>query len=290
MENLILIDIGGTTIKFGLNTGEKLELLPAKKTPKTLPEFYQCLEETVNELKKQVPIKGVALSCPGAVDQKTGVIGGDSALPYIHGFDIRSELKKRFGLPVSIENDANCAALAEMASGAGKKVKDAIFLVIGTGVGGALVEDKKLHHGAHLLGGEFGYLLLGQEMTVSQIVSPVSIAERYNAKTRQALSGKEVFAKAQTGDKIASVEVDNALQTLALLIYNLQYSFDPELFIIGGAISKNPALISMLEPKLAKLRQKVKAAKLEPKLAVCHYYEQANLLGAAINFKKMMER
>ena len=290
MENLILIDIGGTTIKFGLNTGEKLELLPAKKTPKTLPEFYQCLEETVNELKKQVPIKGVALSCPGAVDQKTGVIVGDSALPYIHGFDIRSELKKRFGLPVSIENDANCAALAEMASGAGKKVKDAIFLVIGTGVGGALVVDKKLHHGAHLLGGEFGYLLLGQEMTVSQIVSPVSIAERYNAKTRQALSGKEVFAKAQTGDKIASVEVDNALQTLALLIYNLQYSFDPELFIIGGAISKNPALISMLEPKLAKLRQKVKAAKLEPKIAVCHYYEQANLLGAAINFKKMMER
>ena len=267
-----------------------MELLPAKKTPKTLPEFYQCLEETVNELKKQVTIKGVALSCPGAVDQKTGVIGGDSALPYIHGFDIRSELKKRFGLPVSIENDANCAALAEMASGAGKKVKDAIFLVIGTGVGGALVVDKKLHHGAHLLGGEFGYLLLGQEMTVSQIVSPVSIAERYNAKTRQALSGKEVFAKAQTGDKIASVEVDNALQTLALLIYNLQYSFDPELFIIGGAISKNPALISMLEPKLAKLRQKVKAAKLEPKIAVCHYYEQANLLGAAINFKKMMER
>lgn len=176
-----------------------------------------------------------------------------------------------------------------MASGAGKKVKDAIFLVIGTGVGGALVVDKKLHHGAHLLGGEFGYLLLGQEMTVSQIVSPVSIAERYNAKTRQALSGKEVFTKAQTGDKIASVEVDNALQTLALLIYNLQYSFDPELFIIGGAISKNPALIPMLEPKLAKLRQKVKAAKLEPKIAVCRYYEQANLLGAAINFKKMME-
>ena len=223
---MFIFYIAGTTIKFGLNTGEKLELLPAKKTPKTLPEFYQCLEETVNELKKQVPIKGVALSCPGAVDQKTGVIGGDSALPYIHGFDIRSELKKRFGLPVSIENDANCAALAEMASGAGKKVKDAIFLVIGTGVGGALVVDKKLHHGAHLLGGEFGYLLLGQEMTVSQIVSPVSIAERYNAKTRQALSGKEVFAKAQTGDKIASVEVDNALQTLALLIYNLQYSLD----------------------------------------------------------------
>ncbi|WP_326516493.1 ROK family protein [Ligilactobacillus murinus] len=289
MENLILIDIGGTTIKFGLKQGSNLEVLPAKPTPKTLAEFYQCLEETVNELKKQVPIKGVALSCPGAVDQKTGVIGGDSALPYIHGFDIRSELKKRFGLPVSIENDANCAALAEMASGAGKKVKDAIFLVIGTGVGGALVENKRIRHGAHLLAGEVGYLLLGQEMTVSQAVSPVSLAERYNAKTRQNISGKEVFKKALAGDELAKAEVKQAMQTLATLIYDLQYSFDPELFIIGGAISKNEQLLPMLRAHLAKIKEHVEIAEVLPEITVCKYHEQANLLGAAINFEHKME-
>lgn len=64
------------------------------------------------------------------------MIKGASALPYIHNFKIQAELEKYFDLPVSLENDANCAALAEMVDGAGKAVKDAIFLVIGTGVGG----------------------------------------------------------------------------------------------------------------------------------------------------------
>lgn len=136
MDNLILIDIGGTTIKFGIKQGPNLEVLPAKPTPKTLAEFYTCLEAVVASLKKQYPIQGVAISSPGAVDQKTGVIKGASALPYIHNFKIQAELEKHFDLPVSLENDANCAALAEMVDGAGKAVKDAIFLVIGTGVEG----------------------------------------------------------------------------------------------------------------------------------------------------------
>lgn len=289
MENLILIDIGGTTIKFGIKQGPNLEVLPAKPTPKMLAEFYTCLEAVVASLKKQYPIQGVAISSPGAVDQKTGVIKGASALPYIHNFKIQAELEKRFDLPVSLENDANCAALAEMVDGAGKAVKDAIFLVIGTGVGGALVENKRIRHGAHLLAGEVGYLLLGQEMTVSQAVSPVSLAKRYNTKTGRNISGKEVFERAQAGDEVAQAEVEQAMQTLATLLYELQYSFDPELFIIGGAISKNEQLLPLLRAHLAKIKEHVEIADVMPEITVCKYHEQANLLGAAINFEHKME-
>lgn len=289
MENLILIDIGGTTIKFGIKQGPNLEVLPAKPTPKMLAEFYTCLEAVVASLKKQYPIQGVAISSPGAVDQKTGVIKGASALPYIHNFKIQAELEKRFDLPVSLENDANCAALAEMVDGAGKAVKDAIFLVIGTGVGGALVENKRIRHGAHLLAGEVGYLLLGQEMTVSQAVSPVSLAKRYNTKTGRNISGKEVFERAQAGDEVAQAEVEQAMQTLATLLYDLQYSFDPELFIIGGAISKNEQLLPLLRAYLAKIKEHVEIADVMPEITVCKYHEQANLLGAAINFEHKME-
>lgn len=289
MENLILIDIGGTTIKFGIKQGPNLEVLPAKPTPKMLAEFYTCLEAVVASLKKQYPIQGVAISSPGAVDQKTGVIKGASALPYIHNFKIQAELEKRFDLPVSLENDANCAALAEMVDGAGKAVKDAIFLVIGTGVGGALVENKRIRHGAHLLAGEVGYLLLGQEMTVSQAVSPVSLAKRYNTKTGRNISGKEVFERAQAGDEVAQAEVEQAMQTLATLLYDLQYSFDPELFIIGGAISKNEQLLPLLRAHLAKIKEYVEIADVMPEITVCKYHEQANLLGAAINFEHKME-
>lgn len=289
MENLILIDIGGTTIKFGIKQGPNLEVLPAKPTPKMLAEFYTCLEAVVASLKKQYPIQGVAISSPGAVDQKTGVIKGASALPYIHNFKIQAELEKYFDLPVSLENDANCAALAEMVDGAGKAVKDAIFLVIGTGVGGALVENKRIRHGAHLLAGEVGYLLLGQEMTVSQAVSPVSLAKRYNTKTGRNISGKEVFERAQAGDEVAQAEVEQAMQTLATLLYDLQYSFDPELFIIGGAISKNEQLLPLLRAHLAKIKEHVEIADVMPEITVCKYHEQANLLGAAINFEHKME-
>lgn len=289
MDNLILIDIGGTTIKFGIKQGPNLEVLPAKPTPKMLAEFYTCLEAVVASLKKQYPIQGVAISSPGAVDQKTGVIKGASALPYIHNFKIQAELEKYFDLPVSLENDANCAALAEMVDGAGKAVKDAIFLVIGTGVGGALVENKRIRHGAHLLAGEVGYLLLGQEMTVSQAVSPVSLAKRYNTKTGRNISGKEVFERAQAGDEVAQAEVEQAMQTLATLLYDLQYSFDPELFIIGGAISKNEQLLPLLRAHLAKIKEHVEIADVMPEITVCKYHEQANLLGAAINFEHKME-
>ena len=103
MENLILIDIGGTTIKFGIKQGPNLEVLPAKPTPKMLAEFYTYLEAVVASLKKQYPIQGVAISSPGAVDQKTGVIKGASALPYIHNFKIQAELEKYFDLPVSLD-------------------------------------------------------------------------------------------------------------------------------------------------------------------------------------------
>ena len=93
----------------------------------------------VEQAKKEHIIQGVAISSPGAVNKNTGVIEGASALPYIHGFNIQSELETLFALPVSIENDANCAALAEVAFGAAKGCTTALLLVLGTGVGLSLI-------------------------------------------------------------------------------------------------------------------------------------------------------
>lgn len=284
MEELILIDIGGTTIKFGVMHKGELEVFNAVKTPKTLAGFYEVLTTNVTELKKSYPAKGVAISSPGAVDKKEGVIKGASAIPYIHNFKIQKKLSELFDLPVSLENDANCAALAEIYTGAGKDANNAIFLVIGTGLGGAVVIDKKVYHGSHLLAGEFGYRLTADDMIVSQAVSPVSLAKRYTEKTGKNVTGKEVFELAKTGDEFAELEVDRAVKVLANLIYDLQYSFDPELFIIGGAISENKDLIPMIEQELTKILQKVKIVDLMPKLTVCHHRKNANLLGAALDF------
>ena len=84
-----------------------------------------------------------------------------------------------FGVPVSVENDANCAALAEVWLGAARDVQNALFIVIGSGIGGAVIVNRQLFKGKNLFGGEFGYMLLDAENTLSRLGSPVQVAERY---------------------------------------------------------------------------------------------------------------
>lgn len=286
MSNLGLIDIGGTSIKFAVMKDGQLEKLEPVKTPQTLDEFYQALTTKVNLMKDQYQIVGVGISSPGAVNKKTGVVEGASAIPYIHNFEIQQALSKRFGLPVSMENDANCAALAELDSGAGKDVSSLLFLIIGTGVGGSVIINHQIWHGAHLFGGEFGFTLVDNENTLSNLATSVGVAQRYNANFKPVTnySGKEVFDLADHGDARAQKEVQTMYYSLAKGIYNLQYSFDPELIVLGGAVSNNPHLIPEVDKEIEKIRKVVKIASIKPEIVPCKYTDEANLRGAAVDF------
>ncbi|GEO58990.1 ROK family protein [Companilactobacillus bobalius] len=286
MSNLGLIDIGGTSIKFAVMKNGQLEKLEPVKTPQTLEEFYQTLTAKVNTMKTQYQITGVGISSPGAVNKKTGVVEGASAIPYIHNFEIQQALSERFDLPVSMENDANCAALAELDSGAGKDVSSLLFLIIGTGVGGSVIINHQIWHGAHLFGGEFGFTLVDNKNTLSNLATSVGVAQRYNANSKPVTnySGKEVFDLADHGDARAQKEVQTMYYSLAKGIYNLQYSFDPELIVLGGAVSNNPHLIPEVEKEVEKIRKVVKIASIKPEIVPCHYTDESNLRGAAVDF------
>ena len=204
--SLLTIDIGGTSIKYARFADGKLGEEGAFGTPDNLDQFYQSLAAVVEQFKENSDVCGVAISSPGAVNKATGVIEGASALPYIHDFDIHAELEKRFGLPVSIENDANCAALAEVKFGAAKGLSDVLLLVLGTGVGGSVVMNGKVHHGKHLFGGEFGFMLMDDEHSFSTLGTTIRMAERYNKRTGETLDAIEIFEKAFNGDEIANEE------------------------------------------------------------------------------------
>lgn len=286
MSNLGLVDIGGTSIKFAVMKDDQLEKLEPVKTPQTLEEFYQVLTNKVDSMKAQYQITGVGISSPGAVNKKTGVVEGASAIPYIHNFEIQQALSKRFDLPVSMENDANCAALAELDSGAGRDVSSLLFLIIGTGVGGSVIINHQIWHGAHLFGGEFGFTLVDDKSTLSNFATSVGVAQRYNANSKPITnySGKEVFDLADHGDTRAQKEVQTMYYSLAKGIYNLQYSFDPELIVLGGAVSNNPHLIPEVNKEIEKIRKVVKIASIKPEIVPCHYTDEANLRGAAVDF------
>lgn len=281
--NLAAIDIGGTTIKIATWKDNQLQDKHAIDTPKDLNGFYKALTEEVNKIKKDTKIEGVAISSPSAVNKKTGIIGGSSAIPYIHNFKIVDKLEKRFGLPVSIENDANSAALGELAEGSGKGCDSMAFFVIGTGIGGALIINQKVWHGAHLFSGEFGYMIMGAH-TLSELASPVAMANRYNERTGKHLDGKTIFELADKDDSVVSDERQTLIHALAVAIYNIQHSFDPEKIVLGGGISNNPELIPLLNKEIDRLRDGLDLVTLKPDIVLCKLKSDANLRGAVADF------
>lgn len=284
--SLLTIDVGGTSIKYALFRKGALSQKGSFPTPTSLTAYYEVLTELVKNYEQLYQITGVAISSPGAVNKTTGAIEAASALPYIHHFDIRGELEARFVLPVSMENDANCAALAELKFGAAKGMKDVIFMVLGTGVGGAIVIDGKIRHGQHLFGGELGFMLMDDTHSFSELGTTIGMANRYKARTGKDLTGEAIFNLAHAGEEIAQEEMTVFLFNVAKGIFNLAYAFDPECIVIGGGVSQAEWLIPELEKELQKMLNKFRIAPFLPVIKACQYRNDANLVGAAVDFQQ----
>lgn len=280
------LDIGGTSIKVALsdkdgNLIEKDTLYPSHE----LKEFTDTIVNWVNGMKNQYDIKGVAISSPGAVDTNSGIVGGASAVPCIHGPNWKEILSERLNLNISIENDANCVALAEIFSGSAKEVNDILFVVCGSGIGGSIIKDKKIHHGKHLYGGEFGFMIMedndGEYKTFSEVASTMSFVRKARKHFNdESLDGKDVFNKAQNGDEFCKEIIDRFYSELAKGIYNLQYMYDPELILIGGSISDRDDFVISLNEKIDNILEKIKIAEIKPEIRTCTYRKDANLIGA----------
>ncbi|MCG4456400.1 ROK family protein [Erysipelothrix rhusiopathiae] len=275
-----VFDWGGTSVKYALWDEETLSDHGAFKTPKTWENMKLEMLERVKPYQDKVA--GIAISSPGSVDIQRGIIGGLSAIDYIHDFEIVKEMETLFGLPVSIENDANCAALAESWRGVAKDLKNILFVVIGTGIGGAVIVDGSLQRGSQRFAGEFGCMVFDGVNTWSMAGTAVHMAERYCVRKgleKDAVSGEEVFNRADH-DPIASEEVNNFYDSLALGLYNLQFTLDPDCIVLGGGVSKYSELIPELNRRIKNLLKAAQLENLNINLKACAYHNDANLIGA----------
>ncbi|MDU2703142.1 MAG: ROK family protein [Clostridium sp.] len=256
------LDIGGTSIKVGIS--DKNGNLTNKGNLKISDEFSVIIDGIVNwieEIRKSYDIEGIAISAPGAVNSKTGVIGGASALPCIHGPNWKEVLCEKTGLPISIENDANCAALAESFSGKGKDLNDILFVVCGT-------EESN-----------------GEYLNFSEVASTMSfvrkVRKHYNDDS---WNGESIFEAAEKGDEVCRGAIDTFYKNLAKGIFNLQHIYDPEIILLGGAISNREDFIDRINEKLLIIREKINIDTLMPNIDTCTHKKDANLVGALANF------
>ena len=295
MKAYMVFDIGGTYIKYAVMDETAKKLKSGKlMTPKDgLEVFLQTLQRIVEQYSDDFELQGIAVSSPGAVDVKTGFIGGASAIPYIHGVNMTGLIKERTGLQTAIENDANCAALAEGWLGAAKGSDYYICIVIGTGIGGSIVLNQSILRGATLHGGEFGYMIMGAPFqeplqgTWSLVASTHALVEEVKKGKllgKGKLDGEEVFRLAEEGDSIAQECLTEFYKRLAIGIYNLKYALDPEKILIGGGISRQQDVIAGINRELKGLRNDISTLHIE--VEACQFGNDANLIGALFHFLK----
>lgn len=296
MRNFMVFDIGGSSTKWSI-IDEVGEFNESGKfsCPNTAEEFFSELIKITNEMKAKHDVKGIAISAPGAVDGETGLIGGVTAIPYIHGPNFKEILKEGTGLNAELENDANCAALGECWLGAGKDNNDLAFVVCGSGIGGAIVKDKKVHVGIHKHGGEFGYCPINFDFvdgkpkfnTWSKSGSTTALARnvaKLKGLDEGSIDGVDVFELCNKGDEIAIQEVNKYYFIMAVGIYNIQYTYDPEVIILGGAISEREDYVEEINKRLDIMMDGDLEGKIKPVLKICKYGNDANKLGALCNY------
>lgn len=287
----IAIDIGGSFIKFGV-LNEQYEILFKDKieTPQkaTIGDLYSTLDNIIKPLLLDYAIQGIAVSAPGVVTDQ-GTVEGASAVRCIHGPNIKEDLQSFYQLPVSIENDANCAALAEVMAGSAKGLSDVLFVVCGTGIGGAVISNGKLHKGRNLMAGEFGLMMQydheqSRLSSFSSLASTGSLAARASKAMGRTLFGQEVFDLADAGDEVCKTHVASFYSHLALLLTNVQSVYDPELIVVSGGVTERQLFAQELESAIATINDQRGSLAIETAIKIATFKNDANLIGALSKF------
>ncbi|MCD5001909.1 ROK family protein [Enterococcus saccharolyticus] len=281
---ILTIDIGGSSVKSAIYT-DKLEDRNHFFSPPSLNEMQVKLDQLISYYLEQYPIEAIAFSVPGIPNHDTGRVEGVSSLRYIHQFDFISYFSEKYQRPIYFENDANCACKAEVQLGIAGEVKNALFMVIGTGIGGTIISNGQILSGEHAYGGEFGMMLIDGRHELSELGSAVHMARKYSILKGKSYTGEEVFALADQGEIDAVAATEKLYHYLALGIYNLQYMIDPEYIVLGGGITKRRNLLKHILRKLDEIMNYGQVCPITPKIRLAKFGNDANLIGAALTVK-----
>lgn len=253
----LVLDIGGSSIKYALMT-ECVEFLEKGKvaTPQdSIESFVNVIGDLYDKYKDK--IEGIAISMPGLIDSKNGYARTGGWLRYNDDKYIVKILQERCPTKITIQNDAKSAALAEVWKGSLKEYNDGIVVVLGTGVGGAVVKDRKILNGKHFFAGEFSYIwtdttfaidstdnMWGYVNGASALNGAVAMAKNL---AKEEVDGFKVFEFVNSGDKEAIDVLDKFTYQLAAQLYNLHCVLDTEVIAIGGGISEQDILIEYIQ-------------------------------------------
>ncbi|WP_162011359.1 ROK family protein [Streptococcus sp. S784/96/1] len=285
----LAIDIGGTAVKYGLIDDKGL-IVERYETPTEAhlggPHILELVCSLVVSFKEKAELKGVAISSAGMVDPVKGeIFYAGPQIPNYAGTQFKKVIEERFNLPCEIENDVNCAGLAESISGAGKGSSLSLCLTIGTGIGGCLIQGGQIFHGSSYSACEVGYIPLpnGAFQDIASTTALVKTVAEATGDDVSDWNGRRVFTEARSGNDICRSAISQLVKNLALGIASICYVVNPEIVILGGGIM---AQEDYLRPELEAMLKEVLVPSIAEKtqLAFAQHQNDAGMLGAYYHF------
>jgi len=259
---VIGVDLGGTNTRTALvgrdgNLLDKqsVETLAAEGHEKVIAKLIGNIErQRANAGRHGRAVAAVGVGAPGVIHEQTGVVVKSPNFPDWNNLPLKRTLEESLRLPVFVENDANAAALGEQWRGAAMDVGSMIFLTLGTGVGGGIVLDGRIWHGADGMAGEVGHMTIvpegrtcgcGNTGCLEMYASSRGIVMTYKemaaaqgtvSAERQQITSAQVYQAAREGDARALRAMQEMGRSLGIGIANLINIFNPEMVVIGGRV------------------------------------------------------
>lgn len=230
---IVGVDIGGTSIGAGCIVDKKIIRTYSLPTgaERTAEEILETLYEVIE--KVMLPeTKAIGVGVPGLINAGKGEIVKISNIPAWNGLGLVKKISARFNIPVYIENDANCFALGEKHFGKGQKFNNMVAVALGTGVGGGIIINNKLHSGLFGGAGEVGHM--PYKDSIFEAYCGSGFFNKINT-----ITGKELYDKAMKGDKDALALFNEFGHHIGKLVTTILYILAPDAIIFGGSISKS---------------------------------------------------
>jgi fructokinase len=247
------IDLGGTKIEgVILDSLEKAEPLCRLRVDTNAALGYEHIVSQaaalIDELSHKTGLKpaSIGVGHPGVLDPKTQLLK-NSNTQCLNGRPFKRDFEKRIGVPAKLANDANCFALAEACYGAGRDANVVFGVIMGTGVGGGIVFNRKVHHGAQGIAGEWGHNVLdpngppcycGKHGCVERMICGPALEELYERHSGSRLRLAEIVKRAEMAEDAAAVKtVDHLIHWFGRAITVVINILDPDCIVLGGGVS-----------------------------------------------------
>ncbi|UFU00625.1 ROK family protein [Radiobacillus kanasensis] len=294
-KKYIAFDIGGTRVKHSLlfEDGTFIEKNQYNTSTTDLQQLLADMVRTIEQYKSSHRVCGIGISMPGFINIETGHAETAGSVTALEDKNLKTLLEQKVNLPVEVENDGNCVALAEMLNGNARDSQNFICITIGTGIGGGIVLNGSILHGHSFRGGEFGFMVTQKGANGREIWhhngSTSSLVEEYKKlkgiNPDSTIAGEVIFEEAAKDNRVNSL-IDEWLSYVGCGIYNLAVTLNPEKILIGGGVSAQEDLLNLMRTQFEKLEF---WENFRLPILRCKHKNDAGMLGALMHFLSRTE-